>query len=279
MAGHRFESVMRGVSVDRARIDSHLNNLLSDSRFTCYSSVLPALRAALAGGNRLRPLLAIYVARLLRAETEASLHAAIAVELVHCASLVIDDLPCMDNSSERRGHPSLHVEFGQATAILAAFGLVNLACRCFGDYSTSCGDPAPVADFRERMLSVLGPESLIEGQLRDLRRQGISSLDQQNSGDVSDLKTVPLFELAIRAGTISACVSEEELLRLLSFGAAFGRAYQLADDYLDHEHADLARFVNEVVNAKAYLAAFGAEADELCDLVDALHRTMAKRVF
>ncbi|MFN9429540.1 MAG: polyprenyl synthetase family protein, partial [Acidobacteriota bacterium] len=115
---------------DKERVDQFLGELLRTESALLANPVSKAMEYATMGtAQRYRPILALRVARMLGAETDAVLRAAAAVELFHSASLIIDDLPCMDDEAMRRGRPAVHRQYGEATAILAAFSMVALSAR------------------------------------------------------------------------------------------------------------------------------------------------------
>ena len=234
------------------------------------TSVCRAMRYAVLGsGQRLRPLLTLRVARLLDGDWRRALRAAVAVELVHCASLIVDDLPCMDNDSVRRNRASVHIEFGEATAVLSAFALVSLAARSVAD----------LACFQMKLLATLDCNSLIGGQALDLELSG--EFRERERRRVTDLKTVPLFQLAVEAGLANAPSTTSEREALLDFGAQFGIAYQMTDDYLDGEAADFDRVAAQIDCARDSLQPLGRPAGHLesrpaCHLEDMLDYLNAK---
>ena len=215
--------------------------------------------AVLGPGQRLRPMLALRVARVLGNPENPARTAGAAIEILHCASLIVDDLPCMDNDEMRRNRPAVHVEFGEATAVLAAFALVALAARVVAAF------PA----FQIKLLNTLDCNQLIQGQSLDLELTGISRDEQRPL--VTDLKTVPLFELAIHAGLLSSRAGSDHSQAVLSFGHEFGSAYQVLDDYLDGEITDSAPVDQQFSRARACLQVFGSEAYPLEELLDHLN--------
>lgn len=241
---------------DRLLIEDRLAALLpEDSR-----SVAKAMRYAVLGpGQRLRPLLSIRVARVLGFQGQATLQAAGAVELLHCASLIVDDLPCMDNDTMRRNRPSVHVEFGEATAVLAAFALVALAAKTVADHGC----------FQIKLLGMLDCNSLIGGQALDLETDVLCRHDNRIS--VAALKTVPLFQLAAEAGSLAPGIAPREREAALTFGRAFGFAYQTMDDYLDGEIEDLTPVTRQFAAMRTCLDLFGDRAQHLEDLLDHLN--------
>ena len=222
--------------------------------------VQEAMRYAVLGpGQRLRPMLALRVARVLGSPENSTRTAGAAIELLHCASLIVDDLPCMDNDGTRRNRPALHVEFGEATAILAAFALVALAARVVAVF------PA----FQIKLLNTLDCSQLIQGQSLDLELTGSARNAQRPL--VTELKTVPLFDLAIHAGLLSSRAGRDHAQAVLSFGHEFGSAYQILDDFTDGEITNSAPVNEQFSRARACLKVFGSEAYPLEELLDHLN--------
>ena len=150
---------------------------------------------------------------------ERVLRAACAVEFVHASSLIIDDLPCMDDADLRRGKPPLHRAFGEDVALLAAFTLLNQAYALFGV------TPGLIREASE----CIGLDGMIGGQELDLSKNaGTSSLDER------DRKTSALMRLSLTAGALALGASLEEIEPLAAAGRQLGRAYQIADDLLDY---------------------------------------------
>ena len=222
--------------------------------------VCEAMRYAVLGaGQRLRPILALRTAALLRADAAITMPAGAAVELLHCASLIIDDLPCMDNEQVRRNRPAVHRQFGEATALLAAFALVGLAARSVAEH----------ACFQVRLLSMLDCNSLVGGQALDLALTGETR--ERNRSRVTHMKTVPLFQLAVEAGTLSTPRSITDTTALLQFGREFGVAYQMMDDYLDGEFDDAVAVDEQFSQARVLLDGFPGQAGGLLDLLNHLN--------
>jgi len=187
--------------------------------------------AALGGGKRLRPFLLIESARLFGVEEEEALPAACALECVHCYSLVHDDLPAMDDDAVRRGRPTLHIAFDEATAILAGDALLTLAFEILSDESTHA-DPAIRAELVLLLAKAGGWRGMALGQALDLspERQGFSPYDV---ADMQALKTGALFRFACEAGAVLGRAGAAERAALRGYAASFGQAFQLADDLLD----------------------------------------------
>ncbi len=250
---------------DRQIIEGYLQRLLPAARGE--GTALEAMRyAVMSPGQRIRPLIALRVARLLGAESSLSLRAAAAVELVHCASLIIDDLPCMDDEVIRRGRPTVHRVYGEATAILAAFALVALAARSVME----AGPCERALEFQIQLLKVLDVGALIAGQSLDLALKG-DLHDAAMRSRLTELKTVPLFVLAVRAGMVSAQVEPFEEALLLRFGRDFGLAFQAADDLADGEEIETDSLNTQLMRARASLSPFASGAHELEEIIDYLN--------
>ena len=257
---------------DRLIVERHLAAVLPGDG----SPVSSAMRyAVLGGGQRIRPLLAVRTARMLKAEQPAVLTAAAAVELLHCASLIVDDLPCMDNALARRGRPATHVAFGEPTALLAAFGLVALSARCVLDCDVALRERARLVEFQSLLLRALDSGGLIEGQSLDLELSGAER--ERHRAHINDLKTVPLFVLALRAGMLFSAAPPRQRAALLRFGREFGAAFQMADDLADREAADAAPVCEQLESARRCLDEFGPRAGGLCELIDYLHEAVTEK--
>lgn len=245
----------RDFAGDRERIERELDALLPEGE----TAVGRAMRYAVFGAaQRVRPLLSLRVARALGAESPAVLRAAAAAELLHCASLVVDDLPCMDDSPMRRGRPSVHAQFGEATAVLAAFSMVALAARCVMDPVAANGSAARLSKFQWNLLACLDAGSLIHGQALDL-----DAAAPAQPALIAELKTVPLFELAVEAGGVSSPEYDRREDEFRRFARQFGRAFQAVDDFLDGDLEDARAAVAEVERAAILAAALGSELTEL----------------
>ena len=193
--------------------------------------------AALGGGKRLRPFLLVECAALFGVPRERALLAGTALECVHCYSLVHDDLPSMDNDDLRRGQPTTHKAFDDATAILAGDGLLTFAFDLLSREETH-----PSADVRVTLVRELARASglggMVGGQMLDLAAEGrfdakAPKPDESGVAALQAMKTGALIRFACRAGAILADADKEALAALDRFGRVIGQAYQIADDLLD----------------------------------------------
>ncbi len=186
--------------------------------------------AVLSPGKRLRPLVAIAAGEIVRAPAAASLAVAVAVEFLHAASLVLDDLPSMDDARRRRGKPALHLVHGVATAELASVALV---ARAFEVVSEAPETPARMrARIVGELSRAIGAEGCCAGQAADLAADP-SALALEDLEAIHSRKTGALFVAAVRGGALSGGAGEETLEALTLFARNLGLAFQITDDMLD----------------------------------------------
>jgi farnesyl diphosphate synthase len=230
-----------------ARVETGLEILLSEwpgpGESARPARLVAAMRhATLGGGKRLRPALLIGVARLFGAEGEGALRAALAVECVHGYSLVHDDLPAMDDDDLRRGRPTVHRAFDEATAILAGDALQSLAFATLGDPATD-PDPAVRAELVLALARAAGPGGMAGGQMLDLAAEGRfgdgvpERLSEAEVLRLQAMKTGALIEASAEMGAILGRAGDEERAAIASYARALGAAFQIADDLLDAEGA------------------------------------------
>lgn len=207
-----------------------------------HGAAHPRLRAAmqhaaLGGGKRLRPFLTIEAAVLCGASAESAAPAAAATELLHCYSLVHDDLPSMDDDDLRRGQPTVHKAYDEATAILAGDALLTLAFEVLASDGAH-PDPATRAALVLGLAKAGGMAGMVGGQMLDLGaegRWGAQSLSAAEVLHLQALKTGALLQFAVEAGGVVAGADAAMQQRLARYGKAVGGAFQIADDILDHE--------------------------------------------
>ena len=247
----------------RKRVETHLDRWLPDESEGAERLHAAMRYSALAPGKRIRPLLVYASGRTLKAEPEHLDGPACAVELIHAYSLVHDDLPAMDDDDLRRGRPTCHKAYDEATAILAGDALQTLAFEVLARDHAVIGDPAR----RVRMISLLaqssGSRGMVGGQMLDIMASGKTlgrgALDQMHL-----LKTGALIRAAVLLGADSAPeVSELTLRRLETFGARIGLAFQIQDDILDatgtSERLGKEAGADEARNKSTYTAILGVE--------------------
>ncbi|MEA3062612.1 MAG: farnesyl diphosphate synthase [Sphingomonadales bacterium] len=217
----------------RAEVDAFLDTLLAvppDPRAKLYE----AMRyAAMGGGKRLRPLLVVAACGLFHADRARALRVAAAVECIHVYSLIHDDLPAMDDDDLRRGKPTLHKAYDEATAILAGDSLHALAFEILAEPATH-EDPFVRAELIAELASAAGPAGMAGGQMMDLVA-GESPLDLAAVTRLQQLKTGALIGFCLEAGAIIGRVPSEGRTGLRGYARDVGLAFQIADDLLDEE--------------------------------------------
>ena len=214
----------------RADIDAMFTALLSEPDDPS-ARLFEAMRYAAVGGKRLRPLLTIASANLFGVPESYSLWAGLAVECVHVHSLIHDDLPCMDDDDLRRGRPTVHCAFDEATAVLAGDALLALAFEILADPATH-----PSAEVRAHLTVELarasGASGMAGGQMIDLIAEGIE-LDLDSVTRLQRLKTGALISWCVDAGAILGEAPADHRLSLRGYAQCVGLAFQIADDLLD----------------------------------------------
>ena len=188
---------------------------------------------ALNGGKRLRPVLVLEAARLFGRADEGVLKAACALELIHCYSLVHDDLPAMDDDDMRRGQPTVHKAYDEATAILAGDALLTLAFDVIADEAVHA-DTAVRLRLSRELARASGVGGMAGGQMLDLESEHRERTEAEIRR-LQAMKTGALLRYACRAGAMLADAPEADIDCLTRFGEVIGLAFQLADDLLDVE--------------------------------------------
>lgn len=196
--------------------------------------VVDAMRyGTLGGGKRLRPFLVVATARLFDVRDPRALRVAAALEMVHCYSLVHDDLPAMDNSDLRRGQPTVHKKYGEATAILAGDGLLTEAFAVLSHPDTH-KDPAVRALLVQELAAAAGAAGMVGGQMIDISPER-EDLDLDGVKELQRLKTGALIDNACQSGAILGQADDTARRALAGFTGDLGLAFQIADDLLDTE--------------------------------------------
>jgi farnesyl diphosphate synthase len=220
-------------------IEAHLEALLSADRHPDVPErLLAAMRHGVLGrGKRFRPLLVIETARMLGKSPDEALGAAAAFELVHCYSLIHDDLPAMDNDTLRRGQPTVWTAYDEWTAILSGDALLTLAFEVMAHVLTA-PDPDIRADLVACLARAAGPSGMVGGQALDLAVEKLGIPARPDAGYVRRLhgmKTGALIVGAVEAGAILAKAKSEQRAALHRYAGLLGYAFQLSDDLLDAE--------------------------------------------
>lgn len=221
----------------RARaVETMLRRLLDDrpldGEIARPARLFSAMRhGVLNGGKRLRPFLLLESAALFDHDGEATLRVAAALECVHCYSLIHDDLPAMDDDDLRRGQPTVHRAFDEATAILAGDSLLTFAFDIIADTATEL-DPARKSALVLGLARAAGPGGMAGGQALDLEAER-SAPNEECVVRLQAMKTGALIRFSCEAGAILSGASAADRERLAEYGSSIGLAFQLADDLLD----------------------------------------------
>ena len=189
--------------------------------------------AAIGGGKRLRPLLVTASCALFNVDQNAALRVATAIECIHVYSLIHDDMPCMDDDDMRRGKPTVHKAFDEATAVLAGDSLHALAFELLAEEATH-SDPFVRIELVLELARASGPDGMAGGQMMDLAAEG-QVFDLQTVTRLQQLKTGALISFCLEAGAIMGRIPREGRAALRGYARDIGLAFQIADDILDVE--------------------------------------------
>jgi geranylgeranyl diphosphate synthase, type II len=222
------------IDVHRRRIEESLLENLPISSEAFASNLNEAILYALfPGGKRWRPLLTLLGAQLAGRRAMDAIEAACAMEYLHTSSIILDDLPAMDDASFRRGRSAVHLVFGEGMALLAALSLLNEAYALLARNARRAGACAATGRLIESAAQCIGPNGMIGGQTIDLSmgegNQETSALKSRN------LKTTALMRLTLSAGALACGATDADTEALATFGNLLGDAYQICDDLID-EH-------------------------------------------
>jgi geranylgeranyl diphosphate synthase type II len=245
---------------DRMDVDGALDRLMPKET-AAPASIHQAMRySVFAGGKRIRPMLCLETARVFAEDVTAALHPACAIEFIHTYSLIHDDLPALDNDDLRRGKPTCHKKFGEATAILAGDALLTLAFETIG--ATPVDAQRRVAILMEVATAAGTVNGMVGGQVADLEAEG-KRVAPGMLEYIHRSKTAALIRGAITAGALCAGAQPEDAARLRKFGETIGWAFQVTDDILDVEESSAAlgkTAGKDIAQQKAtYPAVYGLE--------------------
>ena len=214
-----------------AEIDDEFSQLLAspgDARDPLYAAMR---HAAIGGGKRLRPLLVTATASLFHVDRDVALRVGTAVEAIHVYSLVHDDLPCMDDDDLRRGKPTVHRAYDEATAVLAGDALHALAFEILANSGTHT-DPFIRSELIATLAVASGPDGMAGGQMMDLEAEK-TTFDLPTVTRLQALKTGALIAASVEMGAILGHVPPEGRTHLRGYARDIGLAFQIADDILD----------------------------------------------
>jgi geranylgeranyl diphosphate synthase type II len=251
----------------QARVHAELQRWLPDRG----SDVERAMAyTVLAPSKQVRAVLVLLCAELCRGTAARAVPAAAAIELVHASSLILDDLPSMDDAPLRRGRRASHLEFGEAVAILAAFGLLNLA---YGAVARAY-EPPIATRMASLIADAVGPEGLIGGQALDLRATD-HTIDFETVERIHRGKTGALFVAAAACGAITAGAAAEPVAALSAYAKNLGLAFQIVDDLLDvsGNPSETGKAVRADARKTTFVSFSGVDgarqlAAELCETAD-----------
>ncbi|MGL4727319.1 MAG: polyprenyl synthetase family protein [Bosea sp. (in: a-proteobacteria)] len=234
------ESLASTAAAVEARLAALLGSAVQTGEIARPERLMAAMRhGALDGGKRLRPFLSVAAAEACGA-SQSALDTGCAIELIHCYSLIHDDLPAMDNDALRRGRPTVHVAFGEATAILAGDALLTLGFELMAAPSTH-PDAATRANLVLLLAQGAGLGGMVGGQMLDLAAEGRFGdgkplpLDAASIRQLQAMKTGALLKAAVLAGGLVAGAEKTKMAALATYGGHLGAAFQIADDILDVE--------------------------------------------
>jgi len=218
----------------RQQINEALENILDPAASS--SRIVAAMSYSLtAGGKRVRPTLCLAAAEAVDGMTEEVMRAACALEMIHTYSLIHDDLPAMDNDELRRGQPTCHITFDEATAILAGDGLLTLAFQILSSNNFTNEKQALLwLKVLHRIALAAGYEGMIEGQMRDMASEGLR-LELNVLEAMHALKTGALIEASVYSGAVLGGGSPNQIEQLGIYAQNIGLAFQVADDILNVE--------------------------------------------
>ena len=225
-----LKPALERVAADIERMFDRLLAIPDDPRRRLYEAMR---HAAMGGGKRLRPLLVCASCDLFHVDRAAAIRVAAAIECMHVYSLVHDDLPCMDDDDTRRGKPTVHKAFDEATAVLAGDSLQSLAFEILADEATH-PDPFVRIELVAELARSAGPGGMAGGQMMDIAAE-TETFDLPTVTRLQQLKTGALIGFCLEAGAIMGRVAPEGRARLRGYARDIGLAFQIADDLIDAE--------------------------------------------
>lgn len=237
-------------------IDKNLDKFLEEKY---PEEIFKSMRySVLAGGKRLRPVLCLEACRVFGGNIEDAMPTACAIEMLHAQSLIHDDLPCMDNDDFRRGKPTNHKVFGEATAVLAGDALLTFAPQLIIQKSNLSTETK--LKLVEEYCIAAGAYGLIAGQIVDIDSEG-KQISPETLEFIHTHKTADLFKLSLKSGAIVAGASKEKINLMEEIGQKLGFAFQICDDILDEtstfEELGKTAGKDKQANKPTYTALFG----------------------
>jgi len=226
------ETLFDFIACQRERLEDALNEWLPVSSQSGAGRLNDALRyAVFPGGKRLRPIFTLLGASLSGAHPRQAMASACAIEFLHNSSLILDDLPGMDDANVRRNRTTLHLVYGEGIAVLAAVALLNQAYALLVQSAVDAERPGAVEALMKEAAQCIGADGMIGGQVVDLGSAGNGSYTERLAS--RDLKTIALMRLMMVCGALARGADARDIEALAKFGECLGRAYQICDDLLD----------------------------------------------
>jgi farnesyl diphosphate synthase len=214
-------------------VEKTLELILPAPEHQPYAQLLEAMRySTFSGGKRLRPYLCLESAKLFGVDPARARRAAAAIEMVHCYSLIHDDLPAMDNANLRRGKPTVHKQYDEATAILAGDALQAMAFEILADSKTH-DDPFVRCELVAGLAKAAGVQGMCGGQMFDMLEKTNMNLDAPAITRLQRMKTGAMIAFSCEAGAILGKASQQARTSLYAYANDMGLAYQITDDLLD----------------------------------------------
>lgn len=232
-----MDALTKAMAGTASAVESEIERLLASDEAPELRLISAMRHGSLDGGKRLRPFLLTESARLFSVGETCALRAAAAVEMVHCYSLIHDDLPAMDDDDLRRGKPTVHREYDEATAILAGDALLTMAFEVLAHPDTH-DNPRVRCELVHALARASGSHGMVGGQMIDLRAEQQTDVDITAITRLQRLKTGRLIEFSCQAGAIMGNAPEKASEALRGFSQDLGLAFQIADDLLDVEGSE-----------------------------------------
>jgi geranylgeranyl diphosphate synthase type II len=228
---HKLNLLAEFIEFNRQPVEEALNKWLPVSSAPGTARLNESLRyAVFPGGKRFRPYVTLIASTIGGASRRQSLSLACAIEFLHTSSIILDDLPAMDNAEIRRNRPALHVVSGEGLAVLVAVALLNQSFALFA-HAGSCAGDDKVELLINEATKCIGSDGMIAGQAVDLEFSGVQIFDGNLA--TRELKTASLMRLMMTSGALISGAPESDITALRTFGECLGKSYQILDDMVD----------------------------------------------
>jgi geranylgeranyl diphosphate synthase type II len=265
-----FAALEATLEARRLQVEAALRRLHAPGRSTPVAAAMED--SLFAPAKRLRPILSLLVADILRGEPESLLPAGCAIEMIHTASLILDDLPSMDDAMTRRGRPTCHVAHGESTAILAAFALMSRAFEILAEGWEGAPDPADRAIIARELARAVGLDGMIAGQAADLAMTD-DPIDFPALEYIHSRKTGALFIASATLGAAAAHGSPADKAAVTAYARNLALAFQIVDELIDAtgEAAEAGKDVGKDLGKTTFVSLSGVDGAKAlaCDLIAA----------